>query len=84
MTDPDPESNEQAFDLTIPVSSEEIAAEVGYGVLGRAMDIHENPDDDFEHVAIELRDLGQAILNEYTDTEQFEDVAVELGGGDDG
>jgi hypothetical protein len=51
--------------VEIDVSNENIAREIGYGILGRAMDIHENPDDDFEHVAIELKEIAWDVLNEY-------------------
>lgn len=53
--------------VEIEVSSENIAREVGYGILGRAMDIHENPDDDFEHVAVELKELAWDVIEEYED-----------------
>lgn len=36
--------------------------EIGYALIGRANDIHENPDDDFEHVAEHLKALGEEVL----------------------
>lgn len=42
-----------------------MAREIIYGILGRAQDIHENPDDEHEAVAEELRDLAQDRLSEY-------------------
>jgi len=51
--------------IEIEVSDDEVAAEVAYGIIGRAQDIHDNPDDQFEDVAIELRDVGQELLSEY-------------------
>lgn len=51
--------------VEIDVSSEDIAREIGYGILGRAGDIHDNPDDEFEHVAIELKELAWDVINEY-------------------
>jgi hypothetical protein len=51
--------------IEIEVSDEFVAAEVAYGILGRAGDIHNNPDDEYEDVAIELRDVGQELLEEY-------------------
>lgn len=51
--------------IEIDVTTDEIAREVALGILGRANDIHDNPDDDFEYVAIELRDVGQDLLDEY-------------------
>lgn len=54
-------------ELTIEVSNDEVAREVAYGILGRAQDIHSNPDDEYEHVAIELRDLAWGLIDEYED-----------------
>jgi len=51
--------------IEIDVSNETVATEVALGILGRAQDIHDNPDDEFEHIAVELRDVGQALLDEY-------------------
>lgn len=51
--------------LTIDVSNEDIAYEVALGIWGRAMDIHDNPDDDFEHVAEELREIGDDLIDQY-------------------
>lgn len=53
--------------IEIEVSDEETALEVAYGIIGRAQDIHDNPDDDFEHIAEELRDVGQDLAAEYGD-----------------
>lgn len=54
-------------EVNIEVSDEDIALEVGYAIVGRATDIHENPHDDFEHVAEELRNIGREICKEYGD-----------------
>jgi hypothetical protein len=51
--------------IEIEVSDETVAAEVAYGIIGRAQDIHNNPDDEYEDVAIELRDIGQEMIEEY-------------------
>lgn len=51
--------------IEIEVSDESLGAEVAYGILGRAQQIHENPDDEYEEDAIELRDIGQELLKEY-------------------
>lgn len=51
--------------IEIEVSDEEVAREVAHGIIGRAQAIHNNPDDDHEDVAIELRDKGQELLLEY-------------------
>lgn len=51
--------------IEIVVSSEDIAIEVGYGILGRAIEIHENPDDELEDVAVELKDTAREVLNDY-------------------
>ena len=47
------------------VSEEEFALEIGYGILGRAMDIHENPDDEYEELAEELKKVSNEILDQY-------------------
>lgn len=41
---------------------DETVLEVGYGILGRAQDIHDNPDDEHEDTAVELRDLAYNII----------------------
>jgi len=53
--------------IEIEVSDEDVALEVAYGIIGRATEIHENPDDEFEYIAEELRDLGQNLAAEYSD-----------------
>lgn len=45
--------------------SDGLGKEVAYGILGRAQDIHDNPDDEFEEAALELRDVGQELLDEF-------------------
>lgn len=50
--------------IVIEVEDGETAYEVGIGILGRAMDLHDNPDDDAEDVARELRDVGQQIIED--------------------
>lgn len=51
--------------IEIDVSNENIAREIGYGILGRAQDVHDNPHDDFEHVAEELKEIAWEVLDEY-------------------
>jgi len=51
--------------VEIEVSDEDVALEVAYGIIGRAQDIHENPHDEFEEVALELREVGQNLAAEY-------------------
>ena len=52
--------------IEIEVSSEEVATEIGYGVLGRAGDIHNNPDDDFEWMAEELKEIAWDLIGEHS------------------
>lgn len=54
-------------EITLEVSDEETALEVAYGIIGRAQDIHENPHDEFEETALELREVGQNLAAEYGD-----------------
>lgn len=54
-----------AEEITLEVSDKGVALEVAYGILGRAQDIHENPDDQFEEIALELREVGQDLAAEY-------------------
>lgn len=51
-------------EITIEID-DEIADEVGYALIGRATDIHDNPDDEYEWVAEKLRDEGQRIAEKY-------------------
>lgn len=51
--------------LTVEDIDDEIALEIALGVLTRAYDIHDNPDDRHEDVALELRDIGQNLLEKY-------------------
>jgi hypothetical protein len=51
--------------IEIEVSNDTVACEVAYGIIGRAQDIHDNPDNDFEWLAEELRDVGQDLLGQY-------------------
>lgn len=53
--------------IEIEVSDESTALEVGYGVLGRAQQIHDNPTDKHEDTAIELEDVAREIIEEYED-----------------
>lgn len=59
---------DQSTTMTIGVSDEDVAREVALGILGRAQDIHENPDDEFEDIALELRDIGQEQLATYDES----------------
>ena len=52
-------------EMTFEVSDEATAREVAFGILGRANQIHENPDDEYEETALELRSLGNQLLEEY-------------------
>lgn len=47
--------------------------EIGYALIGRANDLHDNPDEDFEHVAEDLRDLGRQTLDTIADEERGKD-----------
>jgi len=58
-------TNDDSTTIEIDVSNDEVALEVAYGIIGRAQQIHENPDDDFEHVALELRDVGNDLREQY-------------------
>jgi hypothetical protein len=51
--------------IEIEVSDESIAREVAYGIIGRAQQIHENPDDEFEDTAIELKNIGNDLREKY-------------------
>lgn len=59
--------------VEIDVSSEMVAAEIGFGILGRARQVHENPDDEFEDVAIELKELGNEVVEKYEDPDGIGD-----------
>lgn len=39
-----------------------LVEEAGYGILGRAQQLHDNPDDTVEDDAEELRALGQELI----------------------
>lgn len=51
--------------IEIEVTDEDTALEVGYGILGRAQDIHDNPDDQFEPVALELKKVAWEVIEQY-------------------
>lgn len=51
--------------LRIGTSGDEVALEIGYAILGRANDLHDNPDDDAEPVAEELQNIGEEIIERY-------------------
>lgn len=51
--------------IVIEVSNEEVAYEVAIGIMGRAGDIHRNPDDEFEWVAEELKEVGNDLREQY-------------------
>lgn len=55
--------------IEIEVSNNEVACEVALGIMGRAQEIHDNPDDEYEHVAEELRDISHDLYEKYTDEE---------------
>lgn len=48
-------------EMEIRISDEEVAEEVALGIIGRAGDLHENPDDSTEEVALELREVGHLL-----------------------
>lgn len=52
-------------EVTIEVPDSETAREIAYGIIGRAGDIYKYPDSDNEEMALELRDIGHRILEEY-------------------
>lgn len=54
--------------IDFDVSNSDVAAEVAIGIIGRARQLHNNPDDDLEDVALELRDIGQKLLAEHEET----------------
>lgn len=58
-------SDSEQETLTLQVSSEEVALEIGYALHGRAIQIHQNPDDEFEHIAEELAELAKEVRDEY-------------------
>lgn len=60
MTDDD-----NPIEVTVEVSNEDIALEVAYGIMGRAQDIHDNPDDQHEDIAIELKEVGNDLRRKY-------------------
>jgi hypothetical protein len=49
-------------EITIKVSDEQLVDEIAYGIIGRAQDIHENPDNEYEWVAEELKEVGDEML----------------------
>lgn len=63
------DDNTDTTTIEIEVSNDEVAREVALGIGGRAQDIHENPDDEYEHVAEELRDVFHDLYEEYTNEE---------------
>lgn len=52
-------------ELFIDLSSESVALEVGYALLGRAMTLHHDPCDDNEDMAQELKERAWDIIDEY-------------------
>jgi hypothetical protein len=51
--------------MEIEVSDRSVAREVAYAIMGRAADINNNPDDEHQDVAEELRELAQDLIEEY-------------------
>lgn len=51
--------------IEIDVSNRDVAKEVAHGIIVRARQIHNNPDDEHEDIALELRDVGQELLSDY-------------------
>lgn len=64
--------------VALLASDPDVAYEVGIALLGRAQKIHENPDDEFEDTALELRALGQQIMDQHRAA--IEDMGEEDGG----
>ena len=56
-------------ELRFEVSDESTAREVAYGILGRANQIHENSDNEYEDTALELRSLSYEILEEFRENQ---------------
>lgn len=54
-----------AEEVNIEVSDEQVALEVAYGIIERAQQIHDNPDDEYEHVAEELKEVGNKLREQY-------------------
>jgi len=59
--------------VEIEVNGEDVAREVAYGIIGRAQQIHDNPDDEYEWCAEELRDVGHDLLDEYEGVNERDD-----------
>lgn len=51
--------------IKIEASDEQVALEVAYGIIGRAQQIHDNPDDKHEDVAKELKKIGNNLREQY-------------------
>lgn len=49
--------------IEIELSEKHLAREVGYGILHRAGQLHNNPDDDMEWAAEELKEVAWEILD---------------------
>ena len=51
--------------IKITVTNESVAQELAIGLIGRATELHENPYDDFDWIAGELKTLSTDILNKH-------------------
>jgi hypothetical protein len=51
--------------IEVEVSNDTVALEVAYGIIGRAGQIHRNPDDEYEWLAEELKEVGNDLRERY-------------------
>ena len=51
--------------IEVEVSNETVAYEVAIGIIGRAQQIHDNPDDEYERLAEELKEVGHGLRERY-------------------
>jgi hypothetical protein len=51
--------------IEVEVSNETVAYEVAIGIIGRAGQIHRNPDDEYEWLAEELKEVGNDLREKY-------------------
>jgi len=51
--------------IEVEVSNDTVAYEVAIGIIGRAQQIHDNPDDEYEWLAEELKEVGHGLRERY-------------------
>lgn len=51
--------------IEVEVSNDTVAYEVAIGIIGRAQKIHDNPDDEYEWLAEELKEVGNDLRERY-------------------